>query len=407
MTTHAPKRILFLAVSLGSGHLRATEAVVEALHTLEPSCQTEVLDIKQLVSPLFRLIQFHGYEFLIERAPWIWRFLYGNSIFAGRKFAAPRILLERGNPLLVERIRQFAPEAIVSTQINCHELAYLLSQRGSTKTRLISVITDYDVHPIWSKTPADLLVVAHHELFERLLDLGVDRARVQASGIPIASSFRIPRDRQSVITRFGLRPEVATLLVMGGSVGFGELDEVVANLIYSGQQFQILAVAGHNEEVRHRLEQLKEKLDAHRGENREGTRSSLQVFGFVEFIPELMTVADCFISKPGGLATTEALATGLPMVFVNPIPGHEEKNAEFLVRHGAALAVQSICELRSALNSLFENSRAKLHEMQIAARSLANPDAAMRLAEEILKRDPSTPVTAPSSDSTEKAVFPC
>ncbi|MBZ5535683.1 MAG: hypothetical protein LAO31_06975 [Acidobacteriia bacterium] len=393
-----------MAASLGSGHLRAAEAVVEALHTLEPSCQTEVMDIKQLVSPLFRLIQFQGYELLIERAPWIWRFLYRNSIFAGRKFAAPRILLEHGNPRLVERIRQFAPETIVSTQINCHELACLNSRRASAKTRLISVITDYDVHPIWSKTPADLLVVAHRELLERLISLGVERARVHDSGIPIAASFMIPMDRRAVCARLGLEPEVATLLVMGGSVGFGELDEVVAKLMGSARAYQILAVAGHNEGVRHGLEQLKARTDARRGENRGRNRGSLQIFGFVEFVPELMGVADCFISKPGGLATTEALARGLPMVFVNPIPGHEEKNAEFLVRHGAALAVQSISQLRPALDSLFENSRAKLHEMQFAARALAKPDAAIRLAEEILKRECSPQVTATASVSSEQAV---
>lgn len=393
-----------LAASLGSGHLRAAEAVAEALHKLEPSCQTEVLDIKQLVSPLFRVIQFQGYEFLIERAPWMWRFLYQNSLFEGRKFAAPRVLLEHGNPRLVERMRQFAPETIVSTQINCHELAYLLSRRSSAKTRIISVITDYDVHPIWSKTPADLLVVAHRELFERLIGLGVDRAGVLASGIPIASQFQTPRDRSTLCARFGLRPDVATLLVMGGSVGFGELDQVVADLMRSERTYQILAVAGHNEGVRHQLERLTESRDARGSENRGDNRSSLQIFGFVDFIPELMTVADCFISKPGGLATTEALAIGLPMVFVNPIPGHEEKNAEFLARHGAARAVQSISQLRPALDSLFENSKANLNEMQIATRALAKPDAAARLAEVILKKNPASYVPTPSSVSSEQAI---
>jgi processive 1,2-diacylglycerol beta-glucosyltransferase len=191
---------------------------------------------------------------------------------------------------------------------------------------------------------------------------------------------------------------------MGGSVGFGELDQVVGNLMESEQAYQILAVAGRNEGVRLRLERLKQKLDGRRGDSHATHQSSLRTFGYVDFIPELMTVADCFISKPGGLATTEALAEGLPMVFVNPIPGHEEKNAEFLVRQGAAVAVKSIVQLRPALSSLFEGSRKKLSEMQLAARTLAKPDAAVRLAERILGRHPSSRVTAPASSSSEAAV---
>jgi processive 1,2-diacylglycerol beta-glucosyltransferase len=406
MATAPPRKVLLLAASLGAGHLRAAEAVVEALHTLEPSCHTEVLDIKLLVSPLLRLFQFHGYEFLIERAAWIWRLLYQSPVFARRKFAAPGILLKHGNHSLVERMTRFAPDAIVSTQINCHELAYLVSQRWSAKPRLISIITDYDVHPIWSKTPADLFVVAHPELAKRLIQLGVEPLRIEAAGIPIAASFQRPLDRQIVCARLGLQSDVETLLVMGGSVGFGELDMVVQELMCGERRFQILAIAGHNEAVRLRLERLKQKMDADGGEGRKADRCSLQIYGFVDFIPELMTAADCFISKPGGLATTEALSKGLPMVFVNPIPGHEEKNAAFLVRHGAALEVQSISELRSELNSLFENSRAKLQEMQLAARTLARPDAAVQLAEVILKRDSSSQVTAPSPVSSEQVAHP-
>ncbi|MGB7624806.1 MAG: glycosyltransferase [Terriglobia bacterium] len=394
MATRPPRKVLLLAASLGSGHLRAADAVVEALHALEPSCHTEVLDIKLLISPLLRFFQFQGYEFLIERAPWIWRWLYRSSLFARRRFAAPAILLQHGNPLLVERMTRFAPDVIVSTQINCHELAYLISRRWASKPRLISIITDYDAHPIWSKTPADLLVVAHPELAGSLMHLGVEPSKVEAVGIPISASFQTPYDRRTIETRLGLRSDVDTLLVMGGSVGFGELDQVVEDLMGRERTVQILAIAGRNEGVRLRLEKLRLKLDARPGQNHPGDRSTLQVYGFVDIIPELMTAADCFISKPGGLATTEALSKGLPMVFVNPIPGHEEKNAEFLVGQGAALAVKSISQLRPALDSLFENSREKLDKMRLAARALAKPDAAVRLAEKILMGD----LTAEAAD---------
>jgi processive 1,2-diacylglycerol beta-glucosyltransferase len=388
MSPKRPLQIQLLAVSLGSGHLRAAEAIAHALRVMAPDCQVEILDIKPLVSPLFRFIQFHGYEFLIEHVPWVWGSLYRTPLFKNKKYAAPKSLLQHGNKALVERIRAFGPDVLISTQINCHELAYFISRRLPKRPRRISIVTDYDIHPMWARTPADLLVVAHPIFAEKLVNLGVPRASIDQLGIPIDLSFQEPHDRHAICGRFDLDPGIPILLVMGGSVGFGELDCVVDELLRSENPFQVLVVAGRNEKVHLRLERIEKLWNAiHSRRERTGSMK-VKVFGFVDFIPELMTVADCFITKPGGLAATEALAKSLPMVFVNPIPGHEEGNAAFLVQQGAAVSVKKISELRPVLNTLFERDRQKLLEMQSAARGLAKPDAALNLAEHILQIRP-------------------
>jgi processive 1,2-diacylglycerol beta-glucosyltransferase len=381
MTPPTSQRILLLAASLGSGHLRAAAAVEGALRALDPACFVAVLDIKPLISPWLRFLQFHGYEFLIEHAPRGWRLLYQSPFMRGIKYAAPKFLLQHGNRQLVERMRAFAPDVIVSTQINCHELAYFISSQLLSVPRRISVVTDYDVHPIWSKTPADLIVVGHEDLAKKLVGLSVDPSRVAATGIPIDLKFKLPLDRSALCERFGLRPEIKTILVMGGSVGFGEIDRVVEDLLKSEQPVHILAVAGRNEAVRQRLEFLQRKISVPPATH---VGSRLHVFGHVDSIHELMTVADCFITKPGGLATTEALVKQLPMLFVNPIAGHEEQNAKFFVEHGAALEVKKIAQLRPALDSLFEGQSRKIRAMKAAMPALAKPDAALTLAERIL-----------------------
>lgn len=384
MTSPIPKKVLILAASLGSGHLRAAEATASALRAVDPRCHVEVLDIRALVSPAFRLLQFHGYEFLIEHVPWVWRILYQSPLFRHKKYAAPKFLLTHGNRRLVDRVRQFSPNVIVSTQINCHELAYFLSEPLATKPRRIAIVTDYDGHPIWSKIPAHLLVVGHEQLVRALRNV-MTGSSLEALGIPIDAAFQAPQDRAALRTRFGLCPDVATLLVMGGSVGFGEIDRVVADLLRFEWPVQILAVAGKNEAVRRRLEALQKRLDSKDRNLSASARNTLHVFGFVDFVPELMTLADCFITKPGGLATTEALVKGLPMVFINPIAGHEEKNARFFVNHGVAMTAGKISQLRPTLNLLFADQRKRLNEMREATKALAKPGAARRLAEKILE----------------------
>lgn len=385
MSSHTPKKVLLLAASLGSGHLRAAEAIAGALRSLDPSCSTRLLDIKPLISPALRFFQFHGYEFLIEWAPWAWRFLYQSSLLENRKYAAPEFLLRHGNQRLLEELVAFSPDVIVSTQINCHELSYFMAPRLSRTPRRLAVITDYDAHPVWSKLPAEIIVVGHSSLAEKLHGLGVGEGHLVSTGIPIDAAFQQPQDRAALQARFHLNPETATVLVMGGSVGFGELDRVVDDLLKGERPLQVLAVAGRNAVAQRRLENLQKRIGLSATRDASIAGNSLQVFGFVDFIPELMTVADCFVTKPGGLATTEALAKRLPMLFVNPIAGHEEKNAQFFVRHGAAISVDAISKLRPALASLFQCQGMALARMREAASVLAQPNAALNLAEKILE----------------------
>lgn len=384
MSSKTSKRILILTASLGAGHLRAAEAIESALQFLDPSCTTRIVDIKPLISPLLRFFNFHGYEFLIEHAPAVWRSLYRGSWVRRRKFAAPSFLLKYGNQRLLQAVQSFAPDVIVSTQINCHELSYFFCFHLPRLPQRIAVITDYDVHPVWAKLPCDMWVVGHSDQAHQLVQLGLDRLETAAFGIPIDLAFKKPLDRDQLMARMGLTSNRRTILLMGGSVGFGELDQVVQELLKSKVPLQILAIAGKNERVKTQLEQIRAEWNGvGAGTSRSG-RSSLEVFGFVKNVHEFMSVADCFITKPGGLATSEALVKKLPMLFVNPIAGHEERNSDFFVRHGAALSIRELSELLTSVESLFTSGATRRQEMSRSAWNLAKPNAAVDLAEWIL-----------------------
>ncbi|MDD5541923.1 MAG: glycosyltransferase [Acidobacteriia bacterium] len=385
MTAKTSKRILILTATLGSGHLRAAEAIQSALQFLDPACVTKIVDIKPLISPFLRFFNFHGYEFLIEHASAVWRWLYRSSWVRHGKYAAPSFLLKHGNSRLLREVKSFAPDVIVSTQINCHELSYFLCFHLAPLPQRLAVITDYDVHPVWSKLPCDLWVVAHPDLAKQLVELGLDRLETAAFGIPIDLVFKKPLDRAGLMARMGLNPDRRTILLMGGSVGFGELHRVVNELLKSKVPLQILAIAAKNERVRAQLEQIRLAWE---GVGPLADRSVLHVFGFVKNVPEFMSVADCFITKPGGLATSEALVKKLPMLFVNPIAGHEERNSDFFVRHGAAVSIRELSELLPAIESLFQPESHTRMEMNRAAWNLAKPNAAVDLAEWILHHTP-------------------
>ena len=92
-------------------------------------------------------------------------------------------------------------------------------------------------------------------------------------------------------------------------------------------------------------------------------QNSIKVLAFTNKVPELMSISDLVISKPGGLTTSESLASNLPMIIINPIPGQEEENAEFLESKGTGIWLRKDDSSREILKSVINDS-AKLDNMK-------------------------------------------
>jgi len=132
------------------------------------------------------------------------------------------------------------------------------------------------------------------------------------------------------------------------------------------RSFQTLVVTGRNEELRRELSGVDRKHPTH-------------VLGYASNMHELMTIADLIVSKPGGLTSSEALALGKPLFILNPIPGQEAANSDFLLEHGAATKVNRVEDLPYRIDQLLGSK--KLAEMASAARALGRPDAARKICE--------------------------
>src|SRR5204862_2388015 len=113
-------------------------------------------------------------------------------------------------------------------------------------------------------------------------------------------------------------------------------------------------------------------------------RQPTHILGFVTNMHELMAVSDLVISKPGGLTTSEALAMEKPIFVLNPIPGQEAANSDFLLEHGAAAKANRIEDLPFRLEKLLGSS--KLDELAAAAKRLGKPGAARAVCRAVLGR---------------------
>jgi processive 1,2-diacylglycerol beta-glucosyltransferase len=217
----------------------------------------------------------------------------------------------------------------------------------------------------------DLYCVAAEETKARLVPRGVPAESVCVTGIPIAAKFSDPIDAAAIRKRMGLRDDLPVLLVLGGGFGMGPVVEMLMALNRFESAAQIVVVCGRNEELRGEVAALDHRHPTH-------------VLGFASNMHELMAVADLILTKPGGLTTSEALALGKPMLILDPIPGQESANSDFLLEQGVAAKVNRVEDLPFRLGRLLGS--AKLVAMAKAARSLGKPEAARAVCERTLEK---------------------
>ncbi|HTL73589.1 MAG TPA: glycosyltransferase, partial [bacterium] len=219
----------------------------------------------------------------------------------------------------------------------------------------------------------DLYCVAAEETKARLVARGATKENIVATGIPIAAKFSSKPDAKAERKQYGLRDDLPVLLVLSGGFGMGPVAEILTELDKTSTQFQTLVVTGRNEELRRKLATQDRKHPTH-------------VLGFSTNMHELMAVADLIITKPGGLTTSEALALGKPLFILNPIPGQEAANSDFLLEHGAAAKANRVEDLPYRVEQLLGSK--KLGEMGKLAKSLGRANAAQAICREVLARIP-------------------
>ena len=214
-------------------------------------------------------------------------------------------------------------------------------------------------------------MTASEYLAYQLLKKGLDAEKMLPFGIPIHPKFSEKLPQAEARCQLGLDEKRKTILIMGGSMGHGRFDELIARLDKLPIDFQLLVICGSNDAMRQKLSALE-------------TTKPMQVYGFVDNVDVFMDASDCLIGKPGGLTTSEALAKELPMIMVDPIPGQEERNVEFLLNNGLALSVSETLPVEEAVYYLLYNDGRR--EVLIdAIRRLGKKHSAKRLGDFLIQ----------------------
>lgn len=373
------RRILLLSVSAGAGHVRAADALdatVAALATQGGEVEARHLDVMDFVPSSFRRIYADFYLSLITRYPRIWGMLYRITGDARPDAVVQRMrrTIERLNTRrLRAAIADFAPDAIICTHFLPAEMLARQIRKGRVTAPVYLQVTDFDLHRMWVVPGMTGYFAASPEIAHRMHAVGLPAGRVHTTGIPVMPAFAGAHDRAALAQSFDMDPARPTYLVMGGGAGVGALDELADTLLSSGGDFQLVVLAGRNADMLARLRKLA------------GGKHAGRLFpqGYTKHVEQLMACCDLAITKPGGLTTSECLAMGLPMIVNAPIPGQEERNADYLMEQGAAWKAIDAVALAWRLNALRDDP-AHLAGMAARARAIGRPHAARDVIDIVL-----------------------
>ncbi len=378
-------RILILTASVGAGHIRAAEALELALQQLSPSAHIRNVDLMTCATAAFRRVYSKWYLDLVSKAPHLLGYFYDLTDKAPSaksprdKF---RLMVERANLTKLTPILEddrgwdivvnthFLPAEIIARLRR--KKKWITSTRTGKPVPQFTVVTDFDAHGLWANDPTDHYFVATEEAAISLGRWSVARETVSITGIPIHPVFAESKLAQDCRARHGLSTDRPVVLLLAGGFGVGPIEQLFEAALKVEKPVHLAVVCGKNESLKKTLAKFAVPPP-----------HMATVIGFTREMDELMAAADIVVSKPGGLTTSEILARGCAMAIVNPIPGQESRNSDYLLENGAAIKVNSAAVLPHKLNTLLARP-AKLAALRANAKSLGHPTAAFEVARAVL-----------------------
>ncbi len=371
-------RILVLSASVGAGHLRAAQAVELALRQVVPGATVQNVDVLQMTNPAFRRLYGQAYLDLVNRVPHVLGFFYDLLDRPSRSGKSRGDRLRRAvEKLNMKPFIRFLKEEPWGLVINTHFLPaeIIASLRRHKRIALpqVTVTTDFETHRLWVNQPCDRYFTATEEGALYLHSWGVPAGDIYPIGIPIHPVFSEPKDRAGCLQRQGLVGDRPIVLQLAGGFGVGPIEKLFRAVLDVELPLEVVVVAGRNELVKAQLQKVPCP-----------PRHRAKVLGFTDQIDELMAVADLVVSKPGGLTTSETLARGAAMAIVNPIPGQESRNSDFLLENGAAIKVNNIATLAYKVTELLRTPE-RLAQLKANARRLGRPRAAFDVVKRALE----------------------
>lgn len=370
------KKILILYAKYGGGHFSAANAIYNYLKTNE-NLEIEMIDCIEYINKFLNTSTTGAYKFLAKKAPQTWKKIY----YGAQKGVLSKVS-NSTNVLMAKKLnklfKQYQPNIVISTHPFSTQMTSYIKRHYNYKCQLSTILTDFQPHDQWlvGHEYCDQFFVSNENIKEQLINkYKINENKIHVTGVPISPRFLETFNDSEIYKEFNLNPSKKTILFFGGGeFGLGEKRtvEILKALCKHLDNYQIIAVSGKNKKMNIEFLNFKNSIQ----------NNDLHVFEYINKVPELMHISSVIFTKPGGLTSSESLVSSLPMVIINPIPGQEEENAEFLEKSGVGIWLKKDDDIDSIISSLL-NDINKLKTMSECCKKLAKPNSTKEICKYI------------------------
>ena len=375
------RKILIFYASYGGGHLSAANSIKQCIDDNFKDCETKLVDCMEYVNRPVNKITTTAYKELAKKFPWAWGEVYSHSQkgpLAHISSASNNLMAKK----LLKLLKEYQPDIVISTHPFGSQMVSYLKRKALVDCTLATIMTDFAPHDQWlvGKDYVDYYFVSHEKMRQELINSNVAENTVFATGIPLSNRFLMHFDKDEIMKSMGLNPDKRVILFFGGGefgLGRDKTVKILNSFITHVKNHQIVAIAGKNEKMKIAFDKLVAETNS---------ESFVKVLAYTKQVPELMSISDLVVTKPGGLTTTESLASGLPIVAINPIPGQEEENAKFLEDEGVAIWLKKNDDYDKIIADLLSDED-KLHQMKVNTKLLAKKNSTRDICDIILGKD--------------------
>ena len=364
------KKILIFYGSYGGGHLAAAKTIKAYLEeNYQNKVEIEMIDCIEYINKVINKVSTEAYKELAKKAPWVWKQVYTNAQHGAlsRISTTTNKLMSHKLNILLQEVK---PDLIISTHPFSTQMCAILKEKGKINCRLATIMTDYHTHDQWlvAYKYVDYFFVANQQMKTDMIMKGINSQKIFVTGIPVSERFLKKYNKDEICKELGLSPNKQTMLFFaGGEFGLGRNSTYMTLkvLIRLFKDLQVIAISGKNKKMNKKFNNL---VKVTKSEDR------IKIFEFTDKIPEIMSISSAVITKAGGLTITESLVSGLPIAIINPIPGQEVENTQYLVDNGVAVWIKKDYSVARALKNLYKNQDL-LKDMANKSKQMSKPNA--------------------------------
>lgn len=362
------KKVLILYATYGGGHYSAAKSIKKCLDD-NYDIETEMVDCIEYINKVLNKLTTEAYKEMARKAPNLWGKVYSNS----QKGVLGHVS-SRTNKIMAIKLKNLIkeknPDLVISTHPFSSQMVSYLRRKGKISCKLVTILTDFAPHEQWliGHEYSEAFFVSNDNMEKYLKEYGVAPEKIHVTGIPLSDRFFEKFDKDAIYSEFSLDKNKPVILFFGGGefgLGKDRPVQILDALIHNLHTCQIVAISGKNSKMNTNFKTLVEKTNS---------ADRVRILDYTNKVPELMSISSIVVTKPGGLTTSESLASDLPMLVINPIPGQEEENAEFLEAHNVAVWLRKNDDPNKVINNLFSQPE-RLEEMKKNAKILAKKNS--------------------------------